>query len=228
MSETLIAEANQPNEGDASQTSTETEAVVTADATIEGQQETVVEQSQEAQDAANAGEDTSDTAADDAAPESYEFSNEVTDAPEKLDSEVLDAFSDVAKDLNLSQENAQKVLDKVAPVIQARQAKVLEEARTQWAETSATDQEFGGDNLNANLETAKKALTNFGTKEFSTLLLESGLGNHPEMIRFMFRAGKAISEDTYVGNSQGAQANGKAIPTDMAGMADALYSNQQT
>ena len=38
MSETLIAEANQPNEGDASQTSTETEAVVTADATIEGQQ----------------------------------------------------------------------------------------------------------------------------------------------------------------------------------------------
>lgn len=227
MSETLIAEANQPNEGAASQPTTEAETVVAADATVEDQQETVVEQSQEAQDAANAGEDTSDEAAD-AAPENYEFSNEVADAPEKLDSEVLEAFSDVAKDLNLSQENAQKVLDKVAPVIQARQAKVLEEARTQWAETSATDQEFGGENLNANLETAKKALSNFGTKEFSTLLLESGLGNHPEMIRFMYRAGKAISEDTYVGNSQGAQANGRAIPKDMAGMADALYSNQQT
>tara|TARA_R110000803_G_scaffold154638_7_gene219444 strand:+ start:464 stop:1132 length:669 start_codon:yes stop_codon:yes gene_type:complete len=222
MSETLMTEANQPNEGGASQTPNEASTDVE-----EGmQQEAVVEQNQEAQDEATAGKEESDTP-EDGAPEKYEF-NEVADAPQELDAEVLEAYSEVAKDLNLSQENAQKVLDKVAPVIQARQAKVLEEARNQWAETSASDQEFGGENLNANLETAKRAMDNFGTKEFSALLHESGLGNHPEVIRFMFRAGKAISEDTYVGNSEGSTGTSRTMPKDMAGMADALYSNQQS
>ena len=53
----------------------------------------------------------------------------MADAPEELDSEVLTAFGEVAKDLDLPQEAAQKVLDKVAPVIQAKQAKVVEQAK---------------------------------------------------------------------------------------------------
>ena len=44
----------------------------------------------------------------------------------------------------------------------------------------------------------------------------------------MYRAGKAISEDIYVGNSQGANAKGNSVPKDFAGIANALYSNQQT
>ena len=43
----------------------------------------------------------------------------------------------------------------------------------------------------------------------------------------MYRAGKAISEDSYVGNSQGASAKGNGIPKDFNGIANALYSNQQ-
>ena len=42
----------------------------------------------------------------------------------------------------------------------------------------------------------------------------------------MYRAGKAISEDSYVGNSQGANAK-SGIPKDFNGIANALYSNQQ-
>ena len=41
----------------------------------------------------------------------------------------------------------------------------------------------------------------------------------------MYRAGKAISEDGYVGNSTGA--NSQGIPKDFNGIANALYSNQQ-
>ena len=67
----------------------------------------------------------------------------------------------------------------------------------------------------------------FGTEPFKQLLSESGLGNHPEVIRFMYRAGKAISEDSYVGNSQGANAQGSSVPQDFDGKANALYSNQQ-
>ena len=43
----------------------------------------------------------------------------------------------------------------------------------------------------------------------------------------MYRAGKAISEDSYVGNSQGANAQGSKVPKDFNGIANALYSNQQ-
>ncbi len=147
------------------------------------------------------------------APEKYEFQ-----APEgqKFDDTVLGAYSEIAKELNLSQEAAQKVLDKVAPVIQARQAEQIEAVRTAWAESAKTDKEFGGDKLPENLATAKKALDTFGTPELKKLLNESGLGNNPEVIRAFYRAGKAISEDKFVG--------GKGAPPD-ANDARSLYPN---
>ena len=43
----------------------------------------------------------------------------------------------------------------------------------------------------------------------------------------MYKAGKAISEDSYVGNSEGAMSKGSGIPKDFNGIANALYSNQQ-
>ena len=151
----------------------------------------------------------------------------MADAPEVLDPDVLTAFGEVAKELDLPQEAAQKVLDKVAPVIQARQAKAIEQTKVEWATQSKSDSEFGGENLTDNLDVAKASLDTFGTDALKSLLQESGLGNHPEVIRFMYRAGKAISEDSYVGNSQGANAKSNGIPKDFNGIANALYSNQQ-
>ena len=120
----------------------------------------------------------------------------------------------------------QKVIDKVAPIMQAKQAKVVEEVKTEWANDSQSDSEFGGENLKSNLEIAKSSLNAFGTDALKSLLEESGLGNHPEVIRFMYRAGKAISEDSYVGNSEGAMGKSN-VPKDFNGIANALYSNQQ-
>jgi hypothetical protein len=56
---------------------------------------------------------------------------------------------------------------------------------------------------------------------------ETGFGNHPEIIRFMYRAGKAISEDSYVGNSEGADYSRNSGPKDFNAIANSLYSNQQ-
>lgn len=129
------------------------------------------------------------------APERYEFK-----APDgqKFDSAVIDSFSEVAKELNLSQESAQKVLDKMAPVLAERQNEQLQAAREAWAASSRSDKEFGGDRLAENLGTAKKALDAFASPELRTLLEESGLGNHPEVVRMFYRVGKAISEDGIV------------------------------
>ena len=227
MSETsLMTEANQTNEGDTQQQVDATTEQST-EATTETEQQAKAVQDQQDSDDSSVESETSESETPEGAPDKYEFNAKVADAPGELDPEVLTAFGEVAKELALPQEAAQKVLDKVAPVIQARQAEQVEKARVEWAEESKSDDEFGGETFNANLEVAKTALNAFGTDPFKQLLSESGLGNHPEVIRFMYRAGKAISEDSYVGNSQGANAQGSNVPKDFNGIANALYSNQQ-
>lgn len=141
------------------------------------------------------------------APESYEFK-----APEgvQFDDTVIGAFSEVAKDLNLPQDQAQKVIDKMAPVIAARQLEQFQAARVDWAEAAKADKEFGGDKLAENLGMAKKALDTFATPELRALLEESGLGNHPEIIRMFYRTGKAISEDRFVAGQGGKTNQGDA------------------
>jgi len=158
------------------------------------------------------------------APEKYEFK-----APEgrQFDNEVMSSFSEIAKELNLSQESAQKMLDTVGPKMAQRQAQQIDAMRQEWATTSQADKEFGGEKIAENLTIAKRALDTFGTPQLRSLLNESGLGNHPELIRFFFRAGKAISEDQYVvGN--GSSAPSKAGPRDFASAAAALYSTQNS
>ena len=216
-----MTEANQTNEGDTQQpVDASTEATTDTEQQAEGVQE------QQVSDETTVESETSESETPEGAPDKYEFNSKVADAPDELDPEVLTAFGEVAKDLNLSQDAAQKVLDKVAPVIQARQAQEVEQVRTEWANEAKADQEFGGESLPANLEIAKSSLNAFGTDALKSLLSESGLGNHPEVIRFMYRAGKAISEDSYVGNSEGAVGKSN-VPKDFNGIANALYSNQQ-
>lgn len=151
------------------------------------------------------------------APEKYEFQ-----PIEGVETDAADiaAFSEFAKDANLSQEAAQALLSKLAPAIAQRQAAMVETMRASWADSSQTDAEFGGAKLSENLAVAKKALDTFGTPELRTLLNESGLGNHPEFIRMFYRAGKAISEDSFVPSGKTTKSDG---PRDIA---KTLYPNQ--
>lgn len=157
-------------------------------------------------------------------PETYEF--KAADG-RAYDTEIVKVYSEVAKELSLTQESAQKMLDRLAPALEARQTQLLEVTRNGWAESSKADKEFGGEKLSENLAIAKGPLDKFGSPEFRELLEATGLGNHPELIRFLYRAGKAIGGDRFVGNSAGA--GSRQIPKDFAGLADAMYptSNQQ-
>ena len=201
-------------------------ASATADKLYGGTQKAEATQGQQAADAATAGKEPAPADATEteapaevkAAPETYEFK-----APEGrvFDSEVIAEYSKVAKELNLSQEAAQRVLDAVGPKLAERQAAQVEAVRNGWADNSKADKEFGGDKLTENLGVAKKALDQFGTAELRSLLNESGLGNHPEVIRFMYRAGKAISEDRIV---TGSAATAKSGPKSFSDLADVLYN----
>ncbi|MFY3334675.1 protease [Achromobacter xylosoxidans] len=154
------------------------------------------------------------------APEQYEdFA-----APEgvQLDAELVGDLKTVAKELNLSQKDAQRVADlgpKLVQKLQGKQAEAFAQIRQTWADQAKADKEYGGEAFAENLGAAKKALDSFGTPELRTLLNESGIGNHPELIRFMVRAGKAISSDTFVaGEKRGASASKDPAKT--------LYPNQ--
>ena len=152
------------------------------------------------------------------APEKYEFQ-----APEgqTFTGDFLSAYEETARELNLSQDDAQKLIDKLSPVLEKGQIAQIEAVRNEWTAQSRTDKEFGGDKLDENLAVAKKSLDLHGTPEFKALLQNTGLGNHPEIIRFLFRVGKATSEDTFVKGGTGTQES----PKDFNSMASKLYPN---
>jgi hypothetical protein len=218
MSDTLISEGQQTNAADQQQAAS---APPVSQTQPTGEQAATQQQVSEGQTAegqqAESGKTEGEQAKLEGAPEAYEFN-----APEgtRFDESVIGQFSEVAKELNLSQDAAQKLLDKMTPALEARQAEAVQAIRTEWETTSKADKEFGGDKLNENLGVAKQALEKFGSPELRTLLNESGLGNHPEVIRLLYRAGKAISEDGFV-SSTGASSRAQKDA------ASALYPNQR-
>lgn len=190
------------NEGEAASQQTEQTPATGADAA--GQQQQPEGQSQAEGQEQQPAEKPKDEKPE-GAPEQYEFKAE---EGKEFDPAVVEQFAEVARELNLTQDAAQKVLDKMAPVIASRQAEQIQAVREQWATDARADKEFGGDKLDENLAVAKKAMDEFASPEMRTLLKESGLGNNPEVIRLFVRVGKAISEDGFVRGGGGhSQAN---------------------
>lgn len=143
---------------------------------------------------------------DDAVPEKYDLK-----PPEgmQLDEVLLGEFEPLAKELKLTNDGAQKLVETMMPKVVAR---VVEQQQAAWEQTLESwvgeinaDKEIGGDNLKATKEAAEKALARFGSKDLTAMLgyrtAENpkglGLGNHPELVRVFAKIGKAMSEDTF-------------------------------
>ena len=135
-----------------------------------------------------------------------------------VDETVQAAFKSAAKEAGLTQAQAQHLTnmgslmrDKVLADHQAAQAQVYAD----WEAQSRSDKEFGGAKMNENMAIASKAINAFATPELKALLDQTGIGNHPEMIRAFYRAGKAMSEDNLVPGGKG--------PSATSSLADRLY-----
>jgi hypothetical protein len=86
---------------------------------------------------------------------------------------------------------AQELKRRIERAIKAR----MKNQSARWVKQCKEDKEIGGDNLNDSIELAKLAIRKFAAKEvwpFNSFLNGSELGNHPEMMRFLLRVGKAI------------------------------------
>ncbi|WP_051560470.1 hypothetical protein [Marinobacterium jannaschii] len=143
------------------------------------------------------------------APEKYE----AFEMPEgmELNQQQIKAFEPVAKELNLTQEQAQKLVSLQAEMAQGQQkaaADAWSAQQEEWVSSIKSDDEMK--DFTATSASAAKAINQFGTDEMRQMLNETGMGNHPELVRFAARVGKAISEDGFI-NPQG-DTGGKDAP----------------
>ncbi len=166
---------------------------------VEGTQQEEGAKTGDETDAKGEGDETDDKDKAAGAPEEYaDFA-----VPEgvEMDADVLTEFKGIAKELGISQEAAQKLID-LQSSMEAKRADSLQQALAdqsqQWMDQVKNDKEFGGENYDSNVALAVKTIEAFGSPELRTVLNDSGLGNHPELVKFCHRIGKAISDDNLV------------------------------
>ncbi len=115
-------------------------------------------------------------------------------APEGVDAADVVAF---AKAHKLSPEAAQAVLDRDTVSAKAQADKIASMPAV-WAEQAKADKEIGGAVFEATVGKAKLALDKFGSPALRQALNDTGLGNHPELIRTFAAIGRAMGEDKLV------------------------------
>lgn len=137
----------------------------------------------------------------------------------QLDPAVSKEFGDIARELGLSQDAAQKVISKMTPLLaqndtardRARIEAAVGRAKEAWVTEAKADKEYGGEHFDANIALARQTFAQFGTPELKALLESSGLDSHPEMIRWAFHVGKLISPDSKVVNGNNTQASAQTF-----------------
>lgn len=156
--------------------------------TTETQEETPTPETTETKE--GKGDDPTSTAesAEPSANEAVEYKLEV---PEGF-SVPMKEFTDLAKETNLPNETAQKMVDfytkTLVPKMEAeRQAEI-----DSWVK--ASNKTFGDEGINQ----AKEGLNRFATPELKQLLDETGLGNHPVVIGLFKSINEKISEGSLV------------------------------
>jgi hypothetical protein len=153
-----------------------------------------------------------DGKADDPKPEVAPDKYEDFTLPENFeaDNDVVEEFKTVAKELNISQEKAQKLVDLQTKLFSKQSAKMAERWNTlqdKWVEEAKNDKEYGGQNFEKSLGAAKLALEKFGNPALNKLIEQTGMGNNPEFIRLLVKVGNTVKEDNVMtgGNGVGEQ-----------------------
>jgi hypothetical protein len=113
----------------------------------------------------------------------------------------VDKIVSFAKDQGLSQESAQKLVEREHEILanyKNNQEQQFEQMREQWFKQVEGDTELGGDNLKATAEMARRALDKFAPDSLKKFFAESPYGNHPDVIRMFSKIGKAMQDDKIV------------------------------
>lgn len=148
----------------------------------------------------------------DAAKDEPEKDKEPSGAPEdygdftlpegvQADEAAIGQFKDIAKDLGLSKDQAQRLVDLQVQLTQ-KGAEAQRDAWAQhvsgWVDEVKAYPEIGGADMPQKLAVAKTFVERFGDDQLRKDLDALGIGNMPSLVRAFYRAGRAISEDKLV------------------------------
>ena len=163
------------------------------------------------------GKDGDDKSADDddkakGAPEEGYADFNVPEGVE-LDKGAIEGFTALAKELDLSQADAQRIID----LDSERMTKVAEQQSKEWEDVQKgfitelkDDKDFGGENFDKNVKFARRVIETFGGEnkgeDLKKAFNETGVGNLPVLVKFLAKIGPLISEDTFL--AAGAEAPG--------------------
>lgn len=131
-------------------------------------------------------------------------------------------FAILARELNLSQEQAQKLVD-----LHVRHWLGFEEQTKaqaeEWRKQTMNDPEFGGQKFMQSLQDAHRFVNAFGGEKLRIALDATGAGNHPELFKAFALAGRLLGEDRLV-KGAGAAPTGSGTFADLA---NTLYPNMK-
>ena len=129
----------------------------------------------------------------------------------------VNEFSALARELNLSQEQAQKLVDLHVRHWLGFEEQTKAQAR-EWSRQSMEDPEFGGQKFTQSLRDAHRFINVFGGEKLKAALEATGAGNHPEIFKAFARAGRILGEDRLVTGAGGGT---------FADLANTLYPNMR-
>jgi hypothetical protein len=117
-----------------------------------------------------------------------------------LDQSDVDQVAALARERGWSNEQAQEALTQRESAVEAHTAKQMEQFQAttkEWANQCQADPEIGGEHWAGTLQNVNLVMSKFAPagSKFATELEKSGLGNHPEFVRFVSSIGAAMRED---------------------------------
>lgn len=137
----------------------------------------------------------------------------------EVDKAQLADFTTFANELKIPKDKAEAFSHAFAK----KQLEAVQNQIADWRTQAEADKELGGANYEQNVGIAKKALEKFGGDAVLDVLNKTGLGNHPEIIRWAYRVGKAMSDDVVLTQTGGTP---KAEPTFVSALAAIANSNK--
>jgi hypothetical protein len=121
-------------------------------------------------------------------------------------------FEAVLRKADIKPEVAQELVDiAIENGKSAEEAKAAESAKvkTEWLAALKSDPEIGGQNYDATVQYAKRAMKEFANEKFVKFLNDTGFGDNPEMVRAFARIGKKMGEDKFVEGKPSGTPEGK-------------------
>lgn len=122
----------------------------------------------------------------------------------KMNDSLVETLTPVLKELNVTQAGFQKLVDAYTPVIQKQVTeavkahsdnndRIFNEIKTEWK--TQTNKLLGAEPAKE-IAFAAKVLNKFGDKDVRQMLNDTGVGNHPALVKMLVAIGRSISEDS--------------------------------